>query len=316
MSSGHVNLSNGSLSGLHYSKLDVDPSTLPRPVVLKPDGMAQWDRVGPARSFWRSLGLVRKAPSTHTTYTSRLVAENPSSLPPAHQTGRDLSRSHPRRLQHQVEAINLVRFLRWLLKIASMHPSLSQSQLNVFTHRPHYLSFLRWTVILVPPLPLSGQSLCHFSSIRIPQCSLACHLTSPPLRWPSIHLSLIWLNLFHALVFRFNGPVQFGRRILSQITHFVKHPWDIIEFHLPSHLRLHPKACTGTTSASSYGSIHHRCQRIPRCDAYKIIEKHANSVPPHTPHYLLAFHQLSGILKMLRKMLNKTHSKVIKTTGI
>lgn len=92
---------------------------------------------------------------------------------------------------------------------------------------------------------------------------------------------------------------------------FVNHPWDIIEFRPPSHLFLRSKDCAGTVGASTHGTVCHECLWIPQCDAYKTIEKRARNAPPHTPHHLLAFHQLSCIPKTLRKMLNESRLKVI-----
>lgn len=97
---------------------------------------------------------------------------------------------------------------------------------------------------------------------------------------------------------------------------FVNHPWEIIEFRAPSHLWLRSKDCVGTIGASARGTICHECLWIPQCDAYKTIEKRAHSAPPHTPHHLLAFHQLSSIPKTLRKMLNESRLKVYKITRL
>lgn len=96
----------------------------------------------------------------------------------------------------------------------------------------------------------------------------------------------------------------------------VNHPWDIIEFRPPSHLCLRSKACAGVVSAGGHRSTCHHCVWIPQCDRYKTIEKRAHDAPPHTPHHLLAFHQLSDIPKTLRKMLNEARLKVIGVTGI
>ena len=93
---------------------------------------------------------------------------------------------------------------------------------------------------------------------------------------------------------------------------FVNHPWDIIEFRPPSHIFLRSKDCTGIVDAGTRGVVCHECLWIPQCDAYKTIEKCARSAPPHTPHHLLAFHQLSCIPKTLRKMLNEARLKVVK----
>jgi hypothetical protein len=50
--------------------------------------------------------------------------------------------------------------------------------------------------------------------------------------------------------------------------------------------------------------------QIPQCNSFKVIKDQAHSALPHTPHHLLAFHQLSSIPKTLRKMLNTARLKV------
>jgi hypothetical protein len=92
---------------------------------------------------------------------------------------------------------------------------------------------------------------------------------------------------------------------------FVKHPWDIIEFLPPSHLRLRSKDCAGAVGPGGYGHACNSCSWIPQRDTFKIIEKRAHNAAPHTPHHLLTFFQLAAIPKNLRKMLDEARLKVL-----
>ena len=320
MSSGHVNPSNSSLSGPHYSEFAADPSALRYPVVPKPRRDGTMGQGRPCEICLKVIGLGQKG-SLHS-YNVHVEACRRKSLKPTSSTS-DWARSLPVAPSTAATSSRSHRSvsLSPLIVEDHLHASLSPSPSPAHSPTTPITSFFfdaasdgdtRPTPASVQttPAPLFIESnpsiFISPPSDDLPSSTAALHSPQSHLAEfvPCTGVSVQWT------------PGTIWETYPFPSHSFVKHPWDIIEFHPPSHLRLRSKACTGATSAGGYGSICHQCLWIPQCDAYKTIEKRANSAPPHTPHHLLAFHQLSGIPKMLRKMLNEARLKVIKITGI
>ena len=315
MSSPHTNPSSRSPLAPSYSVFDADPSAVPYPTVpkIRRDGKMGLGRVCEICSNVIGLGTngalhpynthVLSCRNKHRKYISRPSGQATSPVPAPSTTAASSRSDRSPSLSPLVIGGHLH---------ASLSPDLSPSN--------------------SPTSPLTSAFFDVGSDVDIrlpsPVQSIAAHtnplisINPPSDDTPSSTMILHSPQSHQAAPNACTGVlVQWTPGTIWETypfpSHsFVEHPWDIIEFCPPSHLYLRSKACTGAISAGGYDSICHQCLWIPSCDAYKTIQKRAHNAPPHTPHHLLAFHQLSGIPKTLRKMLNEARLKVTEISEI
>ena len=315
MSSGRVNPSDSLPSGPHLSVFNVDPSVAPYPIVpkVRRDGTVGQGR--PCEICTKVIGLgthgalhsydlhVEACRKKHSKSTSSLL-DRARSLPVVPSTTAASGGS------------NRSVSLSPLIVGEHLQASLSPSPSPTYSPTPPLPSFFFDTALdsETRSTPAFAQAVPTPLFINT---NPSISINPPSDNLPSSAMTLYSPQSYQAVPVTCSGvliqwtPGTIWETYPFPSHSFVKHPWDIIEFRPPSHLCLRSKAYTGVIGAGGHGTICHQCSWIPQCDAYKTIEKRAHNAPPHTPHHLLAFHQLSGIPKTLRKMLDEAHLKVI-----
>jgi len=319
MSSSQANPSNDPPPGPHYSEFNADPSKLPYPIVPKPRRDGTMGQGRPCEICLKVIGLGQKG-SLHSYHVhvescrkkALKSAPGPSSRARSLPVAPSMTTSNG---SHQSASLSPLIIENRLYVSPSPSPSPIHSPtsplLSIFFDaasdggtRATPDSTLMTPALLSlntnPSISIYPPSDDPLSPVVAPDSPRSDQ--APPI--PCSGVSVRWT------------PGTIWETYPFPSHSFVKHPWDIIKFCPPSHLWLRSKGCTGAISAGGYGNVCHQCLWIPQCDAYKTIEKRAHDAPPHTPHHLLVFRQLSGIPKALRKMLNEARLKVIKMTGI